>query len=89
MNRTRGQRWNEDERKQPKHSKSAKQINKRGRGRPAANSISLLCCVIIPGVPAAGLEQVADSIVLGIPGDQRRSLGGEVVGGDALQARDF
>lgn len=45
--------------------------------------------VIIPGIPAAGLEQVANSIVLGVPGDQGRSLGGEVVGGDAVQAGDF
>lgn len=42
-----------------------------------------------PGVPAAGLKEVADSVVLGVPGDQRRGLGGEVIGGDALQTRDF
>lgn len=47
------------------------------------------CRALIPSVPAAGLEQVADSVVLGVPGNQRRSFGGEVVGGDALQARDF
>lgn len=48
-----------------------------------------MCHVILPGVPAAGLEQVADFVILGVPGDQGRCHGGEVVGGDALQARDL
>lgn len=69
-------------------SKLVKQINNRGQ-RQTSNKQAFLCWVIIPGVPAAGLEQVADAIVVGVSGDQRRCLCGEVVGGDALQARDF
>lgn len=59
------------------------------RQTSSKQAFSWMCWVIIPGVPAAGLEQVANSVVLGIPGDQRCSLGGEIIGGDALQARDF
>lgn len=32
---------------------------------------------------------MAHAVALGVPGDQRRRSGGEVVGGDAAQARDL